>query len=51
MLLIFLFAANGLNDVTCDATSAMNADVRTRADLHIFIETTWQFNEIQPAIA
>lgn len=45
------FSANGLNDVTCDATSAMSSDTRTAADLHIFIETTWQFNEIQPAIA
>lgn len=45
------YISNGLNDVTCDATSAMNSEIRARADLHIFIETTWQFNEIQPAIA
>lgn len=45
-----LVTANGLNDVTCDATSAMNSDTRAAADLHIFVETTWQFNEINPAI-
>lgn len=48
---IGFFLANGLNDVTCDATSAMSSETRTAADLHIFVETTWQFNEIQPAIA
>lgn len=43
---------NGLNDVTCDATSALSSpETRTAADLHIFVETTWQFLEVQPAIA
>lgn len=43
--------ANGLNDVTCDASSALNAGYRTASDLHIFIDGTWQFIEVQPAIA
>lgn len=43
--------ANNLNDVTCDATSALGSETRTAADLHIFIDATWQFLEVQPAIA
>lgn len=47
-----IIPANGLNDVTCDATSALNSpEIRTASDLHIFVDTTWQFNEIQPALA
>lgn len=44
---------NGLNDVTCDATSASNSapETRTASDLHIFVEFTWQFIEVQPVIA
>lgn len=51
IIFFYGFLANGLNDVTCDASSEMNLDTRARTDLHIFVETTWQFNEIQPAIA
>lgn len=29
----------------------MNVSTRARANIHIFVETTWQFNEIQPALA
>lgn len=44
-------AANGLNDVACDAASTTNFETRVRTDIHIFVETTWQFAEIQPALA
>lgn len=48
---VFVSTENGLNDVTCDATSALNSGVeRTASDLHIFVETSWPFIEIQTAI-
>lgn len=46
-----IITANGLNDVTCEAGSALKSDIRTASDLHIFLDATWQYIEVQPAIA
>lgn len=40
-----------MNDVTCDATGISSPTVRVATNIHIFIDFSWQFNEVQPAIA
>lgn len=51
---ILNLTANNLNDVTCAATAYPANDhpnVQTAADLLIYIDFSWQFNEIQPIVA
>lgn len=44
--------ANGLNDVTCEATSTFGSPTaQTATDVHIFIDASWQFFEVFPVIA
>ncbi|XP_031629930.1 uncharacterized protein LOC116345041 [Contarinia nasturtii] len=47
------YVEKGLNDVVCDASSALNPtpETKTASDIHIFIDFNWQFVEVQPAIA
>lgn len=43
-----------MQEVNCDVTTPYQAapEIRTAAtDLHIFVDTTWQFVEIQSPIA
>lgn len=52
LIFFYFIIASGLNDVSCDAISNFDVLSESKAtDLYIFLDTSWQFADIQPTIA
>lgn len=50
-ILTLIFSANTMNDMNCGTTESRSNDFRTKTNLYIALDASWQYAAVYPAIS